>query len=439
MLDIKFIRENPDKVKAGLQKKGINFSLDGFLQKDQQRRKHIRDLDELKAKQNIISEEIAKISDEGIRDKKISESKEIKTRIRTLEDAVNKRQEEFENELLQIPNLPYDDVPIGKDASENKILRVGGKIPQFNFQPQDHVALGESLEIIDIERAAKVAGTRFGYLKREAALLEFALVQFAFSVLTSVKELKKIAGKIEKKYPANPFLPIVPPQMVKPEVFKKMARLTEADQDERYYLPQDNLYLVGSAEHTLGPMHMDEILDESQLPLRYVGFSTSFRREAGSYGQDTRGILRVHQFDKLEMESFTLPEDSLKEQEFFVAVQEYLMQKLEIPYRIVMLCTGDMGAPDARQIDLEAWIPSQNKYRETHTADLMTDYQARRLNTKVRRQNGKTEFAHMNDATVFAVGRTLIAILENYQQKDGSVAIPKVLRPFMGGLKIIKR
>ena len=217
-----------------------------------------------------------------------------------------------------------------------------------------------------------------------------------------------------------------------------MGRLTEADKEERYYLQQDDLYLVGSAEHTLGPLHMDETLPEEALPLRYLGFSTAFRREAGSYGKDMKGILRVHQFDKLEMESFTAPEDSLKEQNFFVAIQEYLMQGLELPYQVVAVCTGDMGKPDARQIDIETWLPGQEKYRETHSADLMQDFQARRLNIKVKRKDGKIEFAHMNDATAFAIGRTLIAILENYQQKDGSVKMPRVLQGYVGKKEIKK-
>ena len=204
-------------------------------------------------------------------------------------------------------------------------------------------------------------------------------------------------------------------------------------------MQRDNLYLIGSAEHTLGAMHMDQTFFEQNLPLRYIGFSTSFRREAGSYGKDTKGILRVHQFDKIEMESFTIPEDSKIEQDFFVAIQEYLMKSLEIPYQVVMICTGDMGTPDARQLDIEAWLPGQNKYRETHTSDLMTDYQARRLNTKVKLKSGKTEFVHMNDATAFAIGRTLIAILENYQQKDGSVLVPKVLQALTGFDKIMPK
>lgn len=430
MLDIKFIRDNPEKVEEGLQKRGVKFDLDELLRIDEKRRSKIREVDDLRAEQNKLSEEVA-VSSEN-REAKVRQSKEIKQRLGSLEFEMKTLEEQFLDLMQKLPNLPGDDVPVGKDASENKVLREWGEIPEFDFEPKDHVALGEALDVIDIGRASRVSGTRFSYLKREGALLEFALIQFALSILTSPKELKKIGGG-----PA--FIPVVPPQMIRPEIFKKMARLTEADKDERYYLPQDDLYLIGSAEHTLGPLHMDEVLEEKNLPLRYVGFSTSFRREAGSYGQDTRGILRVHQFDKLEMESFSTPEDSIKEQELFISIQEYLLQKLGIPYQVVMICTGDMGAPDARQIDIESWIPSQKRYRETHTADLMTDYQARRLNTKVRRADGKLEFAHMNDATVLAIGRMVIAILENYQQKDGSIAIPRALQPYMGGLQKIKR
>jgi seryl-tRNA synthetase len=205
--------------------------------------------------------------------------------------------------------------------------------------------------------------------------------------------------------------------------------------EDRYYLEKDNALLVGSAEHTLGPMHMDEVLTEKDLPIRYLGYSTSFRREAGTYGKDTRGIFRVHQFDKVEIESFTTSEHGDKEQELMVAIQEYLLQKLEIPYQVIMICSGEMGKPDYRQIDIECWIPGQGRYRETHTSDYMTDYQARRLNTKVSIK-GKTEFVHMNDATAIAIGRTIIAILENCQQKDGSVVIPKVLQKWVGKDKI---
>ena len=347
-------------------------------------------------------------------------------------------QEEPSKLLREVPNIPLPDVPVGKDDTENKVLKIWGKVPVFNFTPKDHVALGQDLDLISTEKASTITGARFAYLKREAALLEFALVQYVLSVVTSEKILKKIADSVEKEYSPKPFIPVVPPVMIRPEVFRKMGRLTEADKEERYYLQQDDLYLVGSAEHTLGPLHMDETLPEEALPLRCLGFSTAFRREAGSYGKDMKGILRVHQFDKLEMESFTAPEDSLKEQNFFVAIQEYLMQGLELPYQVVAVCTGDMGKPDARQIDIETWLPGQEKYRETHSADLMQDFQARRLNIKVKRKDGKIEFAHMNDATAFAIGRTLIAILENYQQKDGSVKMPRVLQGYVGKKEIKK-
>jgi len=282
--------------------------------------------------------------------------------------------------------------------------------------------LGESLGVIDVETAGKVSGPRFTYLKGDLALMEFALVQFA---------LNKLSQK--------GFVPVVPPVMIKPEIYIKMARLDPGQEEERYFMPNDDLYLIGSAEHTLGPLHMDEIINQNDLPKRYVGFSTCFRREAGSYGKDTRGILRVHQFDKVEMESFTTAADGAQEQELMVSIQEELMQELGLPYHVVIVCTGDMGGPDARQYDIETWIPSENKYRETHSADYMTDYQSRRLNTRAKLSDGKVELVHMNDATVLAVGRTLIAIMENYQNADGTITIPEVLRPIMGKDKITSR
>jgi seryl-tRNA synthetase len=318
---------------------------------------------------------------------------------------------------------------------DNKILRQVGKAPKFDFQPKEHWQLGRDLGIIDNERAAKVSGSRFTYLKGGAALLEFALIQFAFSVLTNEKILKKIIKTSDLNVKPTPFVPVIPPVLIQEEVMQKMARLEP--KEERYHIPNDNLYLVGSAEHTIGAMYMDEVLQVDKMPIRYIGFSTAFRREAGSYGKDTKGITRIHQFDKLEMESFTLPDDSVAEQDFIVAIQEYLVKSLDLPYQVVAICTGDMGAPDARQIDIETWMPGQEKYRETHTSDMMTDYQARRLGTKVRLKSGSLEFVHMNDATAFA-GRTIIAILENYQTKEGTVKVPKVLSKYMGGVKEIK-
>lgn len=429
MLDIKFIRENPEIVKKSIKDRRLRVDVDRLLELDRNRRQLQVQIDELKAA--LKKGSASKPSQEDIK------------KMRILGDEIKKFEQEYATvetdflELLQeVPNITLPDVPVGNDENDNKVLRKWGKIPEFEFKPKDHIEIGKTLDIIDIEKAAEVAGARFAYLKGGAALLEFALINYVIDLLTDEKKLEQIANKIEKGYSAKPFVPVIPPVMIRPEVFRKMGRLTEEDKEERYYLPKDELYLIGSAEHTLGPLHMNETLDEKDLPVRYLGFSTSFRREAGSYGKDTRGILRVHQFDKLEMESFTLSENSVKEQEFIIAIQEHMMQELGLPYQVVIMCTGETSKPDARQIDIETWLPGQDKYRETHTSDLMTDFQARRLNIKVRRKDGQTEFVHMNDATAFAVGRTLIAILENNQRADGSLAIPKVLQEFVGRGKI---
>lgn len=426
MLDIKLIREHPKKIQEAVNNKGVAIDVNHLLEIDEKHRELSQSAQKLREERNRFA-----------REQNIEKGKEIKVQLEKEEYALRAVEDELHEWLLKVPNIPLNDVPIGKDETENQVLRKWGEPKNFDFKVRDHVALGELLDIIDIERAAKVSGTRFSYLKGDAALLEFALIQYAFSVLTDEKILASLAEKVEKNYCAKPFIPVIPPVMIRPDVFQKMARLEP--REERYYLPKDDLYLIGSAEHTLGPLHMDETILEKDLPIRYVGFSTSFRREAGSYGKDTRGMFRVHQFDKIEVESFTTSENSMKEQDFIVSIQEHLMQSLEIPYQVVMICTGDMAAPDARQIDIEAWIPSQNKYRETHTADLMTDYQSRRLHSRVRRKNGASEFIHMNDATAFAIGRTMIAILENYQQEDGSVIVPKVLRKYLGKEKIVPK
>ena len=419
MLDIKLIRENPEKVKAGIKAKGADPKLvDGFLKFDEIWRKLTAEIENLRHEQKELGAE-----------RDLEAAKGVKGKIKEKEKELGEIEGERRNAWLLIPNMPSDDTPIGKDESANKILRTWGEPKKFDFKPKDHLALGEALGIIDVKKAAEVSGTRFGYLKGGAVSLEFALVQYGLSVLTDENILRKIADGVKPGYSAKAFVPVLPPVLIKPEVFQKMARLEP--EEDRYYIPRDDLYLVGSAEHTLGPLHMDETLREDDLPLRYAGFSTAFRRESGSYGKDVHGILRVHQFDKLEIESFTVSENSVVEQDFFVAIQEYLMQSLELPYQVVICSTGDQGDPDARHIDIETWMPGEGKYRETHSADMMTDYQARRLNTKYKKKNGGTEFVHMNDATAFA-GRTLIAILENYQTKDGKVRIPEVLQNYVG-------
>mgnify|MGYP001618379042 FL=1 len=428
MLDIKFIRQNQEKVREAIKNKKAGLDLDKLLASDERRRHLLSESESLKAEQNKRSKGPQSPVD-------LEELKALKEKIKLIEGELKCVEEEYEKLMMIVPNIPTEDTPIGKDESGNKVLRQWGKPKVFDFKPKEHWEIGEALDLIDNERASKVSGARFAYLKRDLVLMEFALIQYGFSILTDGKLLQKIIKKAGLDIKPTPFIPVVPPVLIKPDVMQKMARLEP--KEERYHIPSDDLYLVGSAEHTLGPMHMGETFKEEDLPVRYVGFSTAFRREAGSYGKDMKGILRVHQFDKLEMESFCLPEDSVKEQNLFVAMQEYLVQLLNIPYQVVAICTGDMGGPDARQIDLEMWMPGQNRYRETHTADLMTDYQSRRLGTKVKRQNG-SEFVHMNDATALAIGRTLIAITENYQTKKGTIEIPKVLRKYMGGMKEIK-
>lgn len=431
MLDIRFIRENPDKVKESISRRGIELDVDKILELDKRKRELLSETEKLRAKRNEISN-IETEPSAGI----IQQGREMKNKLNILESKLRSMESKLNDLLSCVPNLLHPAVPDGKDENDNVEIRKWGEPTRFEFKPKDHFQIGKDLDIIDTKTSARVSGTRFSYLKNEAVSIQFALIQFTLKTLTNQKIIRNIAKKASNPSD-NIFIPVIPPVMMKSGIMKKMARLEPIE--ERYCFPKDDLVLVGSAEHTLGPMHMREILELSRLPIRYVGYSTSFRREAGSYGKDTKGILRVHQFDKLEMETFSIPEHSEVEQEFLVGIQEYLMQQLKIPYRVIMICAGDMGNPDYRQIDIEAWLPGQNKYRETHTSDFMTDYQARRLNIRYRSKDGQLKYVHMNDATAFAIGRTLIAILENYQQKDGSIKMPKVLHKYLGFEKISKK
>jgi seryl-tRNA synthetase len=356
---------------------------------------------------------INKFSKTKPEEKIIKQIKIKKEKLKKIEDEIDELEKNLEEKLSLVPNLKSPDVPLGKDENDNVVLRTWGEIPKFDFPPKDHVELGEIYDLIDIERAGKVAGSRFYYLKNSAVLLEFALINFAYDLL--LKE---------------GFIPIIPPVFIKEEHYRGMGRLNSLQREERYYLPQDDLYLVGSAEHTIGPYFANEILDEKDLPKRFLGFSTCFRREAGSYGKDVRGILRTHQFDKVEMFSFTLPEESEKEHEFLLSLQEKIMQELKLPYRVVLICSGDLGFTDYKQYDIETWLPGQNKYRETHSCSNTTDFQARGINARVRRKNGKIEYLHMLNATAIAIGRIIIAILENYQRKD-YIEVPEVLRKYL--------
>jgi seryl-tRNA synthetase len=427
MLDIKFIRENSQQVKQAVKDKKATANIDHLLSLDEQRRKLLVKIEDLRAKRNELSDKLKS----GKNDELIERSRSLKDELGKFELELAEIEKQWMAEMLKVPNIPWQDVPVGADERQNQVVFTWGAPRKFDFEVKDHIQLGQELNIIDTEAASKVAGSRFGYILGAAAQLQFALINFVFDILTSEKTLKKIADSVEKGYSHKPFVPIVPPVMIRPDVYVKTSRLSEEDKDERYYLQQDDIYLIGSAEHTLVAKHMDEILKEEELPLRYIGYSTAFRRESGSYGKDVKGILRVHQFDKLEMESFTKAEDSYKEHLFLIAIEEYILQALELPYRKLLKCTADIGAPNARGVDMEVWIPSQKTYRETHTADMITDFQARRLNIRVK--TGKeNELVHTNDATAVAMPRTLIGILENNQQKDGSVLVPKVLQKYLG-------
>ena len=439
MLDIKYIRENKERVQEACRAKQVACDVERIVALDEEKREIQQKVESLRAKQNVISSpklaaKVHKLDVAGAGSgskPRIIEAKEAKEEIKKMEPELEKLEAELRELLLQLPNIPLEGVPLG-DESHNQVLRQGGKIPSFDFESKDHLDLGEALDVIDVKRAAKVSGSRFGYLKGDLVLLEFALVQLA------------MAEAMKEK-----FLPVVPPVLIRQNITQGLG-YWQGGGNEDYYLVYDPLekreegeypgfYLAGTAEHALVPMHKDEIFQEKELPKRYVGFSTAFRREAGSYGKDTRGILRVHQFDKIELVSFTKPEDSAKEHELLLSIEERLWKKLEIPYQVVQLAAGDSSLPSASTIDIEAWMPGQDRYREVSSASNTTDFQARRLNTRFKNKEGKAEYVHMLNATAFAIGRTLIAIMENYQQKDGSVKIPKVLQKYVGKKEIKKQ
>lgn len=419
MLDINVIRKDPEKIKKACSDKQINVDINKLLNLDKQKRKLINKIEELRAEQNKFSKQIAKLKGKE-KNKTIKKAKKLADQQEKLVKSLNEIDFGFNKLILSVPNPALDDIKVGKDEKENEIMRHWGEIPQFNFKIRDHINIGKELNLIDVERSAKVSGSRFGYLKNEAVLIEFALVRYAFDFLSKHR-----------------FVPIVPPVMIKQKSMRAMGYL-ERGEEEIYKTTKDDFYLVGTSEQSVGPMHMDELLLSRDLPKRYIAFSTCFRREAGSYGKDVKGILRVHQFDKVEMFSFCSPENSRKEHKLLLSLEEEIVQSLEIPYQVVKMCTGDLGDPAASKYDIECWIPSQNKYRETHSTSNCTDFQARRLNIRFRNSKGKLEFVHTLNGTFFAIGRMIIAILENYQQKDGSIKIPKVLQKYTG-IKTIKK
>lgn len=428
MVDIQFIRDNIEVVKQAAQNKNVSVDIDKLLELDHKRRELLQQVEKLRKARN---ENASQMQNGQPSPELVAEGKRIKESLGELETQLEPTESEYASILKSVPNIPLDSVPIGSTEDDNVVQKTVGEAPRFSFTPKSDAELGIQNDSIDKERAAKVAGARFAYIKGDLVQMQFAIIQFVLQTLSDQKVIQKIIDDHGLKIDPKPFTPVLPPAMVKTEPYEASGRLDA--EEVTYKLSQDDLWMNASAEHSMCTMYMNETLDEAQLPMRYVAYSTSFRREAGSYGKDTEGLFRMHQFDKIEMEVFSTAETGLQEHKLLVAIQEYLVQQLGLPYQLIQKCTADIGKPNAQGVDINTWMPAQGEYRETHTADYMTDFQARSLKTKVKRSSGKLELVHTNDATAFALGRILKAIMENYQQEDGSILIPEVLRPFMGG------
>ncbi len=429
MIDMRVLREQLDDVKAAARHKNAAITpeqIDEAVVLDGQRRDLMVKVEDLRRQRNELS---SAMSGTKPTSDQLVQGRQLKQQLGDLETQLEQVDQRLTGLMKRIPNLPTDDVPIGSSEDENLVAKTVGNAPQFDFEPKSHWQIGEAKGWIDKERAAKVAGARFAYLRGELVRLHMAMISMALDVITDETVLKQIATEAGLQVSTKPFVPVLPPLLIRTELYDAMDRLEP--RDDRYKIEGEELWLQGSAEHVLGSMHANEILPEAELPIRYAGYATSFRKEAGTYGKDMEGIIRMHQFDKLEMESLTTAETSLDEHLFLIAIQEHLMQQLELPYRVVMKCTADIGKPNARGVDIDCWMPGQAKYRETHTADYMTDYQARRLQTRVRRSSGEVQLVHTNDATALSQ-RPLIALLENHQQADGSIKVPKALAKYYG-------
>jgi seryl-tRNA synthetase len=409
MLDIQFIRENTEKVKKGVTSKGYDASLvEKVLKLDEHRRKLIAEVENLRAERNKAAQE-----------KNIEEGKRIKQELSKKEPTLKEAEKEFSEKLFEIPNLPADDVPEGKDEKDNKEIKKNGEPKKFDFTPKDHVELGKSLGILDFEGGAKVAGSQFYFLIGDGAMLELALVQYA---------LEKLAKK--------GFMPVITPDLAKSRFYLGTGYLPKGDEAQTFEIKDQDLGLVATAEVTLAGKHADEVIPEEKLPLKYAGYSHCFRQEGGAYGKYSKGLYRVHQFTKVEMFIYCLPEDSDKYLQEILKLEEEICQDLGLAYRVVEMCTGDLGAMAAKKYDVEVWMPGRGDYGEVTSSSNCADYQARNLNIKYRKKNGENEFLHMINGTAIATSRIPLAILENYQQKDGSVLIPEVLQKWMGKEKI---
>ncbi|MCJ7456010.1 serine--tRNA ligase [Candidatus Bathyarchaeota archaeon] len=425
MLEIKFIREHPEIVKADFQRRGAIEKLswvDELLQNDQNWRSLQSEANALRQQRNKLTEQIARLRKEG-KDaaQVVREAESIPDRIREYEQQAGKLREEIDRILMQLPNVMHESVPTGKDENDNVEVRKWGTPPQLPFKPLDHIDLGLKLDLIDLERAAKVAGARFYYLKNELVRLNFALISYALDFIA------------RKGYTI-----MQPPYLLRRDVLSGAVALSDFE-ETIYKIEDEDLYLIATSEHALNAYHFGEILDGKKLPLRYGGVSPCFRKEAGAHGRDTKGIFRVHQFEKVEQFVFSKPEDSWKEHEKLISNAEELYQALKLPYRVVNVCSGDLGTVAAKKYDLEVWLPGQGNYREAVSCSNCTSYQAVRSNVRYRdKTSDPTEYVHTLNSTFVATERTLLAIMENFQQSDGSIVIPEVLKPYMNGLDAIR-
>ncbi|MEW6547271.1 MAG: serine--tRNA ligase [Bacillota bacterium] len=423
MLDLKFIRANPHLVREAMRKKRMDADLDAILAADEDRRRLLQEAESLRAKRNQVSEEIGRRKKRGEdASALVEEMRVVSDRIRELDAALGDLDGRLNELLLLVPNLPHESVPEGPDASANVEVRRWGTPPQFAFDPRPHWEIGAALGLLDFERAAKLSGSRFVLNRGAGARLERALINFMLDLHTS----------------RHGYLEWFPPFLVTRECMVGTGQLPKFAED-MYRVEGEDLWLIPTAEVPLTNIHRDEILDADQLPLYYTAYTACFRAEAGAAGRDTRGMIRVHQFNKVELVKFALPEQSYDELEKLVTDAEEVLQLLGLPYRVVLLCTGDMSFASAKTYDLEVWLPSYNDYKEISSCSNFEDFQARRAGIRFRRgPRGKVEYVHTLNGSGVAVGRTVAAILENFQQEDGSVVIPEVLRPYMDGLSVIE-
>jgi seryl-tRNA synthetase len=423
MLDVKLLRENLDEVKARMATRGAQIDWDEFVALDRERRDALANIERLKEKKNRLSGEIGKVKKGGGDAAALMhEGEEVSEAIRGAEGPLAEIEAKFERLMLTLPNLPHASVKVGKDENDNREVRRWGEPPKFDFEPKNHWDIGEELGILDFARAAKIAGARFAVYCDAGAKLERALINFMLDLHTR----------------ENGFKEMLPPALVNRAALIGTGQLPKFEEDLFHLAPGD-YFLIPTAEVPLTNLHRDEMIEREELPIRYVAYTPCFRSEAGSYGKDVRGLIRQHQFNKVEMVKFTEPKTSYEELEAMVRNAEEVLKRLKLPYRVVELCTGDMGFAAAKTYDLEVWLPGQNAYREISSCSNCEDFQARRANIRYRKERrGKPIFVHTLNGSGLAVGRTLVAVLENYQQKDGSVIVPEALRPYMGGLERIR-